>query len=173
MPLLRESVTHWPINWQSALIPSPSQELFFWSLFCRADNVRERERESGVSRRNISLSHDCTDSTWNTSLTASFKHASYEPRTNIQTSDAKETLSHSHSFTPATCCVVKRSFVIHLCCLKYIVLGKLTISRNAIKVIIYEISLLTSIYFFLSFWSMRQQVWAVGRPRSFFLFIQW
>ena len=41
MPLLRESVTHWPINWQSALIPSPSQELFFWSLFCRRDNVRE------------------------------------------------------------------------------------------------------------------------------------
>ena len=41
MPLLRESVTHWPINWQSALIPSPSQELFFWSLFCRTDNVRE------------------------------------------------------------------------------------------------------------------------------------
>ena len=29
MPLLRESVTHRPINWQSALIPSPSQELFF------------------------------------------------------------------------------------------------------------------------------------------------
>ena len=41
MPLLRESVTHWPTNWQSALIPSPSQELFFWSLFCRTDNVRE------------------------------------------------------------------------------------------------------------------------------------
>ena len=41
MPLLRESVTHWPINWQSALIPSPSQELFFWSLFCKTDNVRE------------------------------------------------------------------------------------------------------------------------------------
>ena len=41
MPLLRESVTQWPINWQSALIPSPSQELFFWSLFCRTDNVRE------------------------------------------------------------------------------------------------------------------------------------
>ena len=39
--LLRESVTHRPINWQSALIPSPSQELFFWSLFCRTDNVRE------------------------------------------------------------------------------------------------------------------------------------
>ena len=41
MPLLRESVTHRPINWQSALIPSPSNELFFWSLFCRTDNVRE------------------------------------------------------------------------------------------------------------------------------------
>ena len=30
-----------------------------------------------------------TDSTWNPSLAASFKHASYEPSTNIQTSDAK------------------------------------------------------------------------------------
>ena len=98
MPLLRESVTHWPINWQSALIPSPSQELFFWSPFRRTDKVRE----PGASRRNTSLSHDSTDSTWNTSLAVSFKHAFYKPRTNIQTSDAKETLSHSHSFTPAT-----------------------------------------------------------------------
>ena len=30
------------------------------------------------------------------------------------------------------CFVLKKSFVIHLCCLKNIVLGKLTISRNAI-----------------------------------------
>ena len=29
MPPPRDSVTHWPINWQSALIPSSSQELFF------------------------------------------------------------------------------------------------------------------------------------------------
>ena len=55
MPLLRESVTHWPINWQSALIPSPSQELFFLVPFCRTDKVRE----PGASRRNTSLSHDC------------------------------------------------------------------------------------------------------------------
>ena len=29
MPPPRDSVTHWPINWQSALIPSSSQELSF------------------------------------------------------------------------------------------------------------------------------------------------
>ena len=29
MPPPRELVTHGPINWQSALIPSSSQELFF------------------------------------------------------------------------------------------------------------------------------------------------
>ena len=34
------------------------------------------------------------------------------------------------------CCVLKKSFVIHLCCLKNIVLEKLTISRTAIYLLI-------------------------------------
>ena len=71
---------------------------FFWSLF-----VEQTGSESPELAEETHLSHmTATDSTWNPSLAASFKHASYEPRTNIQTSDAKETLSHSHSFTPAT-----------------------------------------------------------------------
>ena len=58
-----------------------------------------------------------------TPAAASVKHASYKPRTNILTSDTKGILSHSHSFTTATIinfsllCCLKRSFVIHLCCL--------------------------------------------------------
>ena len=58
-----------------------------------------------------------------TPAAASFAHASYKPRTNILTSDTKGILSHSHSFTPAMIinlsllCCLKRSFVIHLCCL--------------------------------------------------------
>ena len=107
MPLLRESVTHWPINWQSALIPSSSQELFFWSLFCRTENVRESlELAEGTY-----LSHmTATDSTWNTSLTASFKHASYEPRTSIQTSDAKR---HFLTLTPSRLLLINHTL---LCC---------------------------------------------------------
>ena len=41
MPPLRDSVTHGPINWQSALIPSSSQEQFFSSAFFGVSTVRE------------------------------------------------------------------------------------------------------------------------------------
>ena len=109
-PLLRESVTHWPINWQSALIPSSSQELFFLFLsFCVSTG-----REPCASSRNTSFSHDChwfhLEPFAEENAAASFTHASYKPRTNILTSDTKGILSHSHSFTPTKiinlCCVV-------------------------------------------------------------------
>ena len=49
----RESVTHWPINWQSALIPSSSKELFFLvPSFCVS-----MVREPWASSTNKSLSH--------------------------------------------------------------------------------------------------------------------
>ena len=85
MPLLREPVTHWPINWQSALIPSPSQELFFYSLL-----VERTKSESPEPAAETHLSHTtATNSTWNPSLAASFAHASYKPRTYILTSDTR------------------------------------------------------------------------------------
>ena len=93
IPSLRDSVTHWPINWQSALIPSSSQELFFLVPFCRTGKVRE----PWTSSRNRSLSHDChwfhLEPLAEENAAASFAHASYKPRTNILTSDTKGTLT--------------------------------------------------------------------------------
>ena len=113
MPLPRESVTHWPINWQSALIPSSSQELFFLvPSFCVST-----VREPWVSSTKRSLSHHCywfhLEPIAEEHAAASFIHASYKPRTNILTSDTKGILSHSHFFTPAT----MKSLSL-LCCLK-------------------------------------------------------
>ena len=51
----RDSVTHWPINWQSALIPSSSQELFFLVPFFGVSTVRE----PWASSTNRPLSHHC------------------------------------------------------------------------------------------------------------------
>ena len=102
-----------PINWQSALIPSSSLELFFLVPFGRTDNVRE----PWASSTNRSLSHHCywfhLEPIAEEQAAASFTHASYKPRTNILTSDTKGILSHSHSFTPATII----NFAL-LCCLK-------------------------------------------------------
>ena len=110
MPLLRESV-HWLTNQLAERINSFFlSRTIFLVPFGRTDKVRE----PWASSRNTSLSHmTATDSTWNPSLAASFKHASYTPRTNILTSDTKGTLSHSHSFMPAT--IINLSL---LCCLK-------------------------------------------------------
>ena len=52
MPPSRDSVTHWPINWQSALIPSSSQELFFLVPF-----GSPADREPLASSTNRPLSH--------------------------------------------------------------------------------------------------------------------
>ena len=113
MPPPRESVTHWPINWQSALIPSSSQELFFPVPSFWVSTVRE----PWASNTNRPLSHDCywfhLETIAEENAAASFAHASYKPRTNILTCDTKEILSHSHSFTPAT--IINLSL---LCCLK-------------------------------------------------------
>ena len=113
MPPPRESVTHWPMNWQSALIPSSSQELFFLlPSFCMS-TVREPWTRSS----NRSLSRDCNwfhlEPIAEENAAASFAHSSYKPRTNILTSDTKGILSHSHSFTPATTINLSLS-----CCLK-------------------------------------------------------
>ena len=113
MPLPRESVTHWPINWQSALIPSSSQELFFLvPSFCVST-----VKEPWASSTNRSLSHDCywfhLEFVTEENAAASFAHASYKPKTNILTSDNEGILSHSHSLMPAT--IINLSL---LCCLK-------------------------------------------------------
>ena len=113
MPPPRESLTHWPINWQSSLIPSSSQELFFLvPSFCVS-----MVREPWTSSTNRSLSHDCywfhLEPIAEENTAASFAHASYKPRTNILTSDTKGILSHSQSFRPAT--IINLSL---LCCLK-------------------------------------------------------
>ena len=113
MPPPRESVTHWPINWQSVLISSSFQELFFLVLsFCEST-----AREPWAISINRSLSHHCywfhLEPIAEEHAAASFKHASYKPRTNILTSDTKGILSHSHFFTPAT--IINLSL---LCCLK-------------------------------------------------------
>ena len=122
MPPPRESATHWPINWQSALIPFSSKELFFLvPSFCVSTG-----REPWASSPNRSLSHH---SNWfhlepisEEHAAVSFTHVSYEPKTNILTSDAKrDTFSLSLLYA---CCdnkpffvvLFKRSFVIHLCC---------------------------------------------------------
>ena len=117
MPPPRDSVTHWPINWQSALIPSSSQELFFLVpvLVCRRSESHEPAAQTELSHITV------TDSTWNPiaeeHATASFIQAFYKPRTNIWTSDIKGILSHPHSFTPAT--IINLSL---LCCLKEVLL---------------------------------------------------
>ena len=98
----RESVTHWPINWQSALIPSSSQELFFLvPSFCVST-----VRDPWASNTNRPLSNDCywfhLESIAEENAAASFAHASYKPRTNILTSNTKGILSHSQSFSSGT-----------------------------------------------------------------------
>ena len=113
MPPPSESVTHWPINRQSALIPSSFQELFFLvPSFCVS-----MVREPWASSTNRSLSHHCywfhLESIVEEHAAASFTRSSYKPRTNKLTSDTKEILSHSYSFTPAT--IINLSL---LCCLK-------------------------------------------------------
>ena len=115
-PLPRDLVTHWPINWQGALIPSSSQELFFLVLFWCVGSQRAMSQQHKQTSLFLSLI-TATDSTWNPiaeeDAAASFTHASYKPRTNILASDTKGTLSHSSSFTPAT--IINLSL---LCCLK-------------------------------------------------------
>ena len=117
MPPPRDSVTHWPINWQSTLIPSSSQELFFLVPFGRTDNVREPWANS-TNRcllRHFNWFH--SEPIAEENAAASFAHAFYKPRTNILTSDTKGILSHSHSFTPAM--IINLSL---LCCLKEVLL---------------------------------------------------
>ena len=87
----------------------PLRNYFFWSLFCRTDNVRE----SLELAEETHLSHmTAIDSTWNPSLAASFKHVSYEPRTIIQTSDAKR---HFLTLTPSRLLLINLTL---LCCWK-------------------------------------------------------
>ena len=108
---------------QSALIPSSSQELYFLVPFwvvCR------QQRAMTQQHKQTSLTSTATDSTWNPiaekHAAASFTHASYKPRTNILTSDAKrDTSSLSLLYTcydnkPFFVVLFKRSFVIHLYC---------------------------------------------------------
>ena len=134
MPLLRESVTHWPINCQSALIPSPPQELFFWSLFCRTDNVRESlELAEGtyLSHTTALIPLRTLRSLLALNTLLMNQGPAYRPATKRDTFSLS--LLHACYWNkPYFVVLLKRSFVIHLCCLKYIVLGKLTNSRNAI-----------------------------------------
>ena len=47
--------------------------------------------------------------------------------------------------------LLKKSFVIHFCCLKNIVIGKLTISRNAIKLLVFVVFCCCFVLFCLFF----------------------
>ena len=119
MPRPRDLVTHWPINWQSALIPSSSQELFFLvPSFCMPT-----VREPWAGSTNRSLSHDCywfhLEPITEENAAASFTHASKDQHTDQR--HKRDTFSLSLLYTyyynkPFFVVLFERSFVINLCC---------------------------------------------------------